>query len=104
MAEDAAVTKRGLVEELGRRFPYCARRDLELTVQTVFRSMVDALKRDDRVEIRGFGTFQLRQRQGREARNPKTGAVVRIPPKRVPFFRAGKNLRQRVDGGEPSKS
>lgn len=104
MAENAVLTKRGLVEELGRRFPYCARRDLEMVVQTALRSMVDALKKNDRVEIRGFGTFQLRERRGREARNPKTGALVRIAPKRVPFFRAGKNLRQRVDGHKPPSS
>ncbi|GBD25289.1 Integration host factor subunit beta [bacterium HR30] len=98
------MTKRELVEELGRRFPYCSRRDLELVVHTVFRSMVEALQKNDRVEIRGFGTFQLRQRQGREARNPKTGAPLHIAPKRVPFFRAGKELRLRVDGRKPDKA
>ncbi|GIW44707.1 MAG: integration host factor subunit beta [Candidatus Binatia bacterium] len=97
------MTKRELVEELGRRFPYCSRRDLETVVHTVFRSMVEALQNDDRVEIRGFGTFQLRERQGRKTRNPKTGELLQIAPKRMPFFRAGKELRLRVDAQKPNK-
>ncbi|MCX8073669.1 MAG: integration host factor subunit beta [Candidatus Binatia bacterium] len=98
------MTKRELVEELGRRFPYCSRRDLEVVVHTVFRSMVEALQKNGRVEIRGFGTFQLRERRGREARNPKTGQPFRVAPKRLPFFRAGKELRLRVDGQKPENS
>lgn len=96
------MTKRELVDELGKRFPYCARRDLELVVHTVFRSMVEALQENGRVEIRGFGSFHVRERQGRQSRNPKTGMPFYIAPKRVPFFRAGKELRMRVDGQTPT--
>jgi nucleoid DNA-binding protein len=59
--------------------------------------MCDALKKGEKVEIRGFGSFTIRERDAREARNPKSGAVVNIPAKKVPFFKTGKELRERVD-------
>lgn len=92
------MTKRDLIDELQRRHSYCARRDVEVAVNTALRAMVEALQQNGRVEIRGFGTLEVRQRPPRQGRNPRTGAVVQVGPKKVPFFRAGKDLRRRVNG------
>lgn len=96
------MTKRDLVEELVRLHPHFSRRDAEVMVDTVFESVADALHRGDRVEIRGFGSFMIRQRQAREARNPKTGTRIPVRTKRVPFFKVGKELRIRVDEQRPA--
>jgi integration host factor subunit beta len=92
------MTKRDLIEEVAKGFPQLARRDAEVVVNAVFDTMTDALVRGDRIEIRGFGSFVVKQRHAREGRNPKTGAVVPVDAKRVPFFKVGKELRLRVDG------
>jgi integration host factor subunit beta len=92
------MTKRDLIEEVAKAFPQLARRDAEVVVNAVFDTMTDALVRGDRIEIRGFGSFVVKQRQAREGRNPKTGVVVPVDAKRVPFFKVGKELRLRVDG------
>jgi integration host factor subunit beta len=92
------MTKRDLIEEVAKAFPQLARRDAEVVVNAVFDTMTDALVRGDRIEIRGFGSFVVKQRQAREGRNPKTGAIVPVDAKRVPFFKVGKELRLRVDG------
>ena len=68
---------------------------------TVFSSLVDALRRNDRIEIRGFGSFVVKQRRARDGRNPKTGSTVSVAAKRVPFFKVGKELKLRVDGKLP---
>ena len=70
----------------------------ELLVNVIFDSMEGALRRGERIEIRGFGSFVVKHRQAREGRNPKTGALVPVHAKRVPFFKVGKELRLRVDG------
>ena len=69
----------------------------EMLVNTVFDSIEDALKSGDKVEIRGFGSFTIRERTGREARNPKSGEVVSISAKKTPFFKTGKELKERVN-------
>jgi len=92
------MTKRDLIEEVAKAFPQLARRDAEVVVNAVFDTMTGALVRGDRIEIRGFGSFVVKQRQAREGRNPKTGAVVPVEAKRMPFFKVGKELRLRVDG------
>jgi integration host factor subunit beta len=92
------MTKRDLIEEVLKQFPRFARRDAEVMVNAVFDSMTAALCRGDRIEIRGFGSFVVKHRQAREGRNPKTGALVAVHAKRVPFFKVGKELRLRVDG------
>ncbi len=69
----------------------------EMVVNLVFDMMCDALKRDDRIEIRGFGSFVNRSYGAYMGRNPKTGQVVQVPPKRVPFFKVGKELKEKVD-------
>lgn len=94
------MTKRDLIEELVQRYPRFSRRDAEVMVTAVFDSLADAMRRGARVEIRGFGSFVVKQRQAREGRNPKTGLRVPVEAKRVPFFKAGKELRLRVDGAD----
>lgn len=76
----------------------------ENVVNMIFDMMADALKRDDRIEIRGFGSFVNRSYGGYQGRNPKTGQVVQVSPKRVPFFKVGKELKEMVDYGETRKS
>ena len=92
------MTKRDLIDEVLKTFPRFSRRDAEVMVNAVFDSMTTALSRGERIEIRGFGSFVVKQRLAREGRNPKTGAVVAVHAKRVPFFKVGKELRLRVDG------
>lgn len=65
----------------------------QLAVNTVFKSITEALSKDDKVELRGFGSFTIRSRDSRLGRNPKTGATVEVPAKKVPFFKAGKALK-----------
>ena len=92
------MTKRDLIDEVVRQFPRFARRDAEIMVNAVFDSMAEALQKDERIEIRGFGSFVVKHRQAREGRNPKTGEIVSVAAKRVPFFKVGKELKLRVDG------
>ena len=96
------MTKRGLIDELVSHYPRFSRRDAEVMVNTVFESLADALRRGERVEIRGFGSFVVKQREARDGRNPRTGRRVAVAAKRVPFFKVGKELRQRVDGDNGS--
>jgi integration host factor subunit beta len=76
------------------------RHDGEVIVDTLFDSVIEALKADDKVEIRGFGSFRTRQRQPRTGRNPKTGESVAVPAKRVPYFKPSMELRELVNPGE----
>lgn len=82
------------------------RRDGEVIVETLFDSIISALKGSDKVEVRGFGSFRTRQRKPRIGRNPKTGESVSVPAKRVPYFKPSKELRDLVNPGEakPAKS
>jgi integration host factor subunit beta len=100
------MTRRDLIEEVARLYPRFSRRDAEVMVKAVFTSMTDALSRGERIEIRGFGSFVVKDRHAREGRNPKTGRIVPVAAKRVPFFKVGKELKLRVDGkpGEPEDS
>ena len=92
------MTKRDLIEEVVKLYPRFSRRDAEVMVNAVFGSMTQALVRGERIEIRGFGSFVVKNRQAREGRNPKTGRLVPVHAKRVPFFKVGKELNLRVDG------
>ena len=92
------MTKRNLIEEIARLYPRYSRREAEVMVNTVFDSVAEALRQNERIEIRGFGSFIVKQRRAREGRNPKTGEQVSVAAKRVPFFKVGKELRLRVDG------
>lgn len=93
------MTKRDLIDEIVRLYPVYSRRDAEVIVNSVFESMTEALCQGDRIEIRGFGSFVVKTRQAREGRNPKTGELVAVAAKTVPFFKVGKELKQRVDAG-----
>ncbi len=95
------MTKRDLIEEVVRLYPRYSRRDAEVIVNSVFGGMADALRHGARIEIRGFGSFVVKHRQAREGRNPKTGRIVSVPAKHVPFFKVGKELKLRVDGKAP---
>jgi integration host factor subunit beta len=96
--ERTVVTKRDLIEEVAQQYPRFSRREAEVMVNAVFDSMTDALAKGERIEIRGFGSFMVKQRSAREGRNPRTGAIVSVAAKRVPLFKVGKELRLRVDG------
>ncbi len=91
------MTKSELIEAVASRKPELSKRDVETVVNTVFDTMVSAMAQDYRIEIRGFGSFVVKRRAARDGRNPKTGAKVFVPTKRIPFFTVGKELRERVD-------
>jgi len=92
------MTKSELVALLAARHTQLAARDTDDAVNTLLAAMTRALARGHRVEIRGFGSFSLSERRPRIGRNPKTGEPVQVPGKRAPHFKAGKELRERVDG------
>jgi integration host factor subunit beta len=96
------MTKAELVEEVSR-VSDLTKKHSEVIVDTVFESIIDALKRGEKIELRGFGSFRLRKREPRKGRNPKTGDKVDVPPKRVPYFKPGKELKDLInkDTGEP---
>ena len=93
------MNKSDLIEVLSKRLPNLAGRDVEVIVNTVFESMTDSLRKGDRIEIRGFGSFEVRVRKPRIGRNPKTGQAVEVGERMVPFFKVGKELRERVNRG-----
>jgi len=94
------MTKSELIEQLSLTADVLNKKEAELVVNTIFDSIGNALVDGDRVEIRGFGSFTIRERDAREARNPKSGEVVKIPSKKTPFFKTGKELRARVNQAE----
>jgi integration host factor subunit beta len=96
------MTKSDLIERVAREIPHISKKDTELVVNTIFDTLTESLCRSDRIEIRGFGSFQVKIREAREGRNPKTGAEVSIPTKRTPFFKVGKELRERIESARPS--
>lgn len=91
------MTKSELIDRLASRQAYLSHKDVELAVKAMLDALTAALVRDDRVEIRGFGSFTNHTRLPRQGRNPKTGESVQIPLKRVPHFKPGKDLRERVN-------
>jgi integration host factor subunit beta len=95
------LTKSELIETICSRMqvesPQLSKKDVVNAITTIFEAMTEALGREERIEIRGFGSFTVKHRQSRDGRNPKTGATVKVPPKRIPFFTVGKELRDRVN-------
>ena len=91
------MTKSELIAQLAERFPQLVAKDADYAVKMILDAMTDALARGDRIEIRGFGSFALNYRPPRTGRNPKSGEKVLVPEKYVPHFKAGKELRERVD-------
>lgn len=93
------MTKSELIAQLAERFPQLVAKDADYAVKMILDAMTEALARGDRIEIRGFGSFALNYRPPRTGRNPKSGEKVHVPEKYVPHFKAGKELRERVDLG-----
>ena len=91
------MTKSDLIKRLAEANPHLYLRDIERIVSTVFEEITEALARGDRVELRGFGAFSVRQRNSRVGRNPRTGEEVKVPDKAVPYFKTGKELRERLN-------
>ena len=95
------MTKADLVEEVSR-VTELTRKDSEVIVDTLFDSVIKALKEGDKLEVRGFGSFRVRQRNARVGRNPKTGEKVEVPAKRVPYFKPSKELKDLInEDGSP---
>jgi len=92
------MTKADLVEEVSR-VTELTRKDSEVIVDTLFESVIKALKNGDKLEVRGFGSFRVRQRNARVGRNPKTGEKVEVPAKRVPYFKPSKELKDLINDG-----
>ena len=91
------MTKSDLIVRLAERFPQLVTKDADFSVKMILDALFDALVKGDRIEIRGVGSFSLNYRPPRVGRNPKSGDKVRVPEKWVPHFKAGKELRERVD-------
>jgi integration host factor subunit beta len=91
------MTKADLVEEVVR-VSNVSKKHAEIIVNTVFSSIIEALQRDDKIELRGFGSFRVRRRRSRQGRNPKTGDRVEVPEKRIPYFKPGKELKDLING------
>jgi integration host factor subunit beta len=91
------MTKSDLIFKISERFPQLLYKDAELSVKMILDAMTDKLASGKRIEVRGFGSFSLNYRPSRLGRNPKTGEKVAVPAKHVPHFKAGKELRERVD-------
>ncbi len=91
------MTKSELIARLAERYPQLIAKDADYAVKTILDAMADALTTGQRIEIRGFGSFGLNCRPPRIGRNPKSGDKVMVPEKRVPHFKPGKHLRERVD-------
>ena len=92
------MTKSELILKLAERNPHLYQRDVERIVSTVFDEITSALAQGDRVELRGFGAFSVKRRQSRTGRNPRTGEAVQVSEKAVPFFKTGKELREKLNG------
>ena len=86
-----------LIQKIADENPHLYQRDVERIVNTVFEEVTDALSRGDRVELRGFGAFSVKHREARIGRNPRTGEAVAIEEKWTPFFKAGKEMRERLN-------
>lgn len=97
------MTRSELIAELAQENAHLQPRDVELIVSTIFNEICAALARGERVELRGFGAFTTKRREARTGRNPRTGAQVSVDAKLVPFFKAGKELRERVNGRSPPR-
>jgi len=87
-----------LIQKLSDENPHLFHRDVERIVNTIFDEIVEAMARGERVELRGFGAFSVKKRDARTGRNPRTGTTVEVEEKHVPFFKAGKLLRDRLNG------
>ena len=93
----ATMTKNELIKKTQEKFKTYSQKDIALAVDAILNAMTGAMEQNERIEIRGFGTFAIRERKPRVGRNPKSGAEVTLGGRRVPFFKTGKDLRLKVD-------
>jgi integration host factor subunit beta len=93
------MTKSELIQQLAASNPHLYQRDVERIVTAIFDEIAEALARGDRVELRGFGAFSVKKREARSGRNPRTGSTVAVEEKFIPFFKTGKQLRERLNEG-----
>jgi integration host factor subunit beta len=94
------MTKSELIQRIAELNPHLFHRDVERIVSTIFDEISEALAQGNRVELRGFGAFSVKRRGPRVGRNPRTGAAVQVSEKHIPFFKTGKQLRERLNGEE----
>ena len=99
MTKQPTLTKADLIEEV-LRITELPRKESETIVETIFDSIIGSLQKGQKIEIRGFGSFRTRERRGRVGRNPKTGAKVEVPAKKIPFFKPSKELKDFVNNSE----
>jgi integration host factor beta subunit len=97
------MTRSEIITHVAQRLPYMTLKDAEIIVDTIFQSMADALAQGDGIEIRGFGSFKVKNRPAREGRNPRTGESVPIPAKKFPHFKIGKELHECINQTVPSR-
>jgi integration host factor subunit beta len=97
------MTKAELVEEVAR-VAELTKKHSEVIVNTVFDSIIEALQKDEKIELRGFGSFRIRQRRSRQGRNPKTGDKVDVPAKKIPYFKPGKELKELINSDSQPES
>jgi integration host factor subunit beta len=98
------MIKSELIQRIASQNPHLYQRDIEKVVSAILDEMVEALRRGDRVELRGFGAFSAKLRGPRQGRNPRTGAVVAVAKKAIPFFKTGKDMRARLNPEETAPS
>ena len=91
------MTKSELILKITKKNSFLYQKDIQKIIDTLFISITKALDNDDRVELRGFGTFTTKRRNARIGRNPKTGEPVAIPKKKMPFFKMGKSMKERIN-------
>lgn len=94
------MTKSELIQQIAANNPHLLQQDVERIVSTIFEEIAEALAEGRRVELRGFGAFSVKDRDPRHGRNPRTGESVDVAAKRVPFFKTGKQLRERLNGAD----
>jgi integration host factor subunit beta len=99
MTKQPTLTKADLIEEV-LRITELPRKESETIIETIFDSIIGTLQKGQKIEIRGFGSFRTRERRGRVGRNPKTGAKVEVPAKKIPFFKPSKELKDFVNSSE----
>lgn len=94
------MTKKDLIRKIQERLRDCPARDAAVAVNIIFNTMTQALKKGERIDVRGFGNFTVRSRRARKARNPRSGDPVQVEARRTPFFRVGKELHERMNTPE----
>ena len=95
---ERSMMKSELIERIARKQSHLAYKDIELAVKSLLEQMSNSLSNGERIEIRGFGSFVVKDYQAYMGRNPKTGEVIQVKPKKLPFFKVGKELREKVNG------